>query len=50
MTQESSQTYQGMAESEQNLLSMMNELTSDDAKTMEDLKTLILLFEGEKGR
>lgn len=50
LTQEISQTDQEIAESEQNLLSMMKELTSDDPKTMEDLKTLISLFEGEKGR
>ena len=50
LTQEISQTDQEIAESEQNLLSMMKELTSDDPKMMEDLKTLISLFEGEKGR
>ena len=50
LTQEISQTDQEIAESEQNLLSMMKELTSDDPKTMDDLKTLISLFEGEKGR
>ena len=50
LTQEISQTDQEIAEIEQNLLSMMKELTSDDPKTMDDLKTLISLFEGEKGR
>ena len=50
LTQEISQTDQEIAESEQNLLSMMKELTSDDPKTMDDLKTLISFFEGEKGR
>lgn len=50
LTQEISQTDQEIAESEQNLLSMMKELTSDDPKMMEDLKTLISLFEGKEGR